>query len=62
MDLRDIELYVEKFLEMCRNHPKLCPHDYISDGCGYRPDGKFENRYKCDICGHKKSDVYDVKR
>lgn len=59
MDLEDIEFFAWKFLEMCANHPELCPHNYKPDGCGYRPDGKFENRYVCTICGHKKSEIYD---
>ena len=56
----EINQLLDKFVEMCQNHPEICPHEYRADSCGYRTDGKFENRYICTICGHKKSEEYEL--
>lgn len=59
MDLDDIQRAANIIFRMCEEHPEICPHDYIPIGCGETPDGKFENRYRCTICGSTKSDIYD---
>lgn len=48
MDLYTIEMVAIKVLQMWRNHPELCPHDYHwtwSQG--------EEEHYKCEFCGHE---------
>lgn len=58
MDTKDIELAVEKFFEMCKEHPEICPHDYEFKSSGYNDDVKWEIHYVCKLCGNEKTEIY----
>lgn len=48
MELYEVEFIANKVLQMWRNHPELCPHEYIFDWSRGN-----EEHYKCSICGHE---------
>ena len=52
MDIRHLEFAAEKFFEMCREHPEICPHDYEWHWTS-APDenGKRTEHYNCNLCG-----------
>ena len=55
MDLRQLELAADIVFRMCREHPDICPHNYIWEGSTIDHNtGYKEVRYKCSICG----DIY----
>lgn len=52
MDIKQIEFAVEKFYEMCRAHPEICPHDYHWAGSTTNKITKeCTERYICGLCG-----------
>lgn len=53
----EINLIMDKFIEMCRNHPEICPHDYICDKCEETSDGKLAKHYRCYWCSNKKVEI-----
>lgn len=54
MDLQMIEYAAQKFFEMCRLHPDICPHDY--HWCRTYTDrntGIVYKYYVCGLCGQE---------
>lgn len=41
-------------LEMCANHPKICPHDYHWTLTEHKVN-KTITYYRCGLCGHETS-------
>ena len=54
MDLHMLEMCANKFLEMCRNHPEICPHDYHWTLTEHKAN-KTITYYRCGFCGHETS-------
>lgn len=52
MNLYTLEICANKFLEMCQNHPELCPHDYHWDGSIKDCAGNVVEIYVCGLCGN----------
>ena len=54
MDLNTLEYCANKFLEMCVNHPEICPHDYQLILREHKAN-KIITYYRCGLCGHETS-------
>lgn len=58
MDIKYLEFAAEKFFEMCREHPEICPHDYhwtrTTSIIGTDECRKY---YVCGLCG---KETYEV--
>lgn len=53
MNANVVEKVVEKFFEMCRQHPEICPHDYHLYVSTKYEDGKCVEQYRCIMCGNE---------
>ena len=51
MNLAMLEKAAVVVFAMCREHPEICPHDYIWSGSRTLDNGKKEAHYKCSLCG-----------
>lgn len=60
MDIKYLEFAAEKFFEMCREHPEICPHDYHWK---YTSDdyGELRKYYVCGLCGKETYEVLSNK-
>lgn len=54
MDLNQLELAAKMFLDFCKQHPELCPHDYSMYGYSKTDENGYRDvRYVCCVCGHE---------
>ena len=61
MDLEDIKKAAYIVFRMCEEHPEICPHYYNEHKPkfqGYNPEGKWEHRYICELCGTEIVETY----
>lgn len=42
-------------IDLCRNHPEICPHDdeWLYSRCIDEENNIWEKHYKCDLCGRE---------
>ena len=51
MNANVLEKVVEKFFEMCRQHPEICPHDYqLYAVSAPNENGNRVEKYQCNLC------------
>lgn len=58
MDIKYLEFAAEKFFEMCREHPEICPHDYHWQLTSrHNENDELRKYYVCGLCGNKTYEV-----
>lgn len=52
MDIYELEYAAKVIFAMCRQHPKICPHDYKWEWSQTKENIE-EKHYKCRLCGNE---------